>query len=60
MHLKYSLEQVVENIMDKVKCGKGLVRECLAERRGSKEVFFIEQVRKHDTSTVLQEMPISK
>ena len=34
--------------MDKVKCGKGLVRECLAERRGSEEVFFIEKVRKHD------------
>jgi len=36
--------KVVENIMDKVKCGKGLVRECLAERRGSEEVFFIEKV----------------
>ena len=37
--------KVVDDMMKKVGCGKGLVRECLAELRGCQEEFFIEQVR---------------
>jgi len=39
-------QRLVDGVMKKVGCSRGLVRECLAELRGEEQMVFIETISK--------------